>query len=336
MRNNTPFENPTRNNFNTINSSQNISQFNSIENTNNSQFLYLNVSHLTQQINPNQSQNLTQFDHIQNLNYTQINPPRTKKCQCGSTTHLRITHTNCPLNKNKRKNSSNVNLEIREFVQTLDIQNPQFVTNQSQMTQNERDSFIQKIFSQNNNNFYTQNQNSNYIGAQMDNIQFCSNQLQISTIFNQNLNQNPPFNRTRSSQRDPGHNSNLQITNSRQNIQKDSTFEQHVPIYRNNPCRCGSYDHQRTNSRYCPLNSRFLSSQTNIQNVSQMPLNQNRSTCRCGSTTHSRITHSECRLNKNRPSNSQSNQMEDLIDLADFFDASTEIQDTNVLIDSGE
>lgn len=88
-----------------------------------------------------------------------------------------------------------------------------------------------------------------------------------------------------------------------------------------NSCRCGSFEHQRTTHRDCPLNKKFSDVtvfpeaeviddsiqvrackcgsydhfQTNHKNC---PLNEGK--CKCGSTEHRTTRHAMCSLNKSR------------------------------------
>ena len=186
---------------------------------------------------------------------SQLTSNNSKACRCGSSTHSRTSSNECRLNK-KRKLNTNVTSDTISFINSLNIQNSQFIfTSTTQI--GDTTTFINSITQQ------------------------IINETQIN----------------------------------------DSYIE--APIYRVNLCKCGASDHTRTNYKYCPLNKKINLSQINTQTLNQQ---NNIKQCRCGSRDHFRITSLSCPLNKRRINNSQSNQIESIDDLIDFYEAQTVIE----------
>ena len=127
---------------------------------------------------------------------------------------------------------------------------------------------------------------------------------------------------------------------------------------------CGQMGHSRKSSHLCPLNSKNLHLQNNVQNETQQtipscsllpvtclcgsnshknnrsifcPLNTNQrditvqKSCLCGSNTHLRRSHKDCPLNMKLIRNSQANQIQSIEDFADSIDRTICVQNLKTM-----
>ncbi len=146
------------NNFHSLAQSSQISNINNsqvLTAYNNNSQVYTAFPHLIR--NNSQSSNF----NFNNANYYNIEPPTqssqvsniqnvrvssAKKCHCGSSSHTRISHSDCRLNKKKRRpQTSSTNNEISSFIDSLNIQNPTFVFSQSDITSHQSNEFLNTL-----------------------------------------------------------------------------------------------------------------------------------------------------------------------------------------------
>jgi hypothetical protein len=181
----------------------------------------------------------TQSSHVPNIqNNRRSTAPR---CQCGSSTHSRISHSDCKLNKKKRRMEPSSNNEINNFIENLNIQNPSFVfLNQSEISNEQVNDFVNSLNIQNPTFGYSQSDFTNHQANEF-----------LDTL-NENFTDDIPVYRVLRCR--CGSTEHLRITHRDCILNKRIVNANNRTLPVAGRCQCGSDKHVRISHSDCPLN----------------------------------------------------------------------------------